>query len=181
MDPRRARLRDLLREKSVRFGDFLLASGRRSDLYVDVRQTSLHPEGAAWIGELLFEALRPDVIAVGGPTLGADPVATAVAIASFRAGSPRPAFLIRKAAKAHGAGNRLEGLGNVPAGAAVAIVEDTTTTGGSLLDAVEAAREAGLTVVQALCVVDRAEGARARIEAAGLPFTALFTRAELEG
>jgi orotate phosphoribosyltransferase len=180
MDPRRERLRDILREKSVRFGDFLLASGRRSDIYVDVRQTSLHPEGATLIGELLLERLLPTIDAVGGPTLGADPVATAIAIASFRAGTARPAFLIRKAAKSHGAGNRLEGLGNVPAGAAVAIVEDTTTTGGSLLDAVEAAREAGLTVVQALCVVDREEGAATRISEAGLPFTALFTRRDLE-
>jgi orotate phosphoribosyltransferase len=176
----RARLIELLLERSVRRGSFVLASGRTSDLYVDARQTTLHAEGAALIGRLVLERLRADVVAVGGLTLGADPIAAAAAALSLAAlGRPVHGFLIRKAAKEHGTGQRIEGLANVRAGSAVCVVEDTTTTGGSLLDAVGVARDAGLQVVQCLTVVDREEGAAERVAAAGLTLEALVSRRDL--
>lgn len=174
------RLVGLLRERSVRTGSFVLASGKTSDLYVDARATTLHADGAAWVARLVLARLRPDVLGVGGMTLGADPIACATSALSVGVlGRPVHAFLIRKEAKAHGTGQRVEGVANLGAGARVCIVEDTTTTGGSLLAAVDAAREAGLDVVQCITVVDRQEGAAERIAAAGLTLEALTTRAEL--
>jgi orotate phosphoribosyltransferase len=176
----RARLIALLLERSVRKGSFVLASGRTSDLYVDARQTTLHAEGAALVGRLVLARLRPDVVAVGGLTLGADPiVAAAAALSVAELGRPVHGFLIRKAAKDHGTGQRIEGLANVRAGSRVCVVEDTTTTGGSLLDAVAVAREAGLDVVQCLTIVDREEGATERVAAEGLTLEALVRRRDL--
>lgn len=175
----KARLIELLREKSVRFGQFVLASGRTSDLYVDVRQTSLHAEGSLVIARLILARLRPEIAAVGGLTLGADPIACAVAPVSALAGRPVHAFLIRKEAKDHGTGNVIEGRANLHEGDAVAIVEDTTTTGKSLLQAVDRARAIGLVVAQCLTVVDRDEGARDALAAHGLTLEALVTRQEL--
>jgi orotate phosphoribosyltransferase len=174
------RLVALLREKSVRFGTFTLASGKVSDFYVDARQTTLHAEGARLVAEAILDRLGDDVIGVGGLTLGADPVACAVAALSAVRGRPVHAFLIRKEPKGHGTGAYVEGLANLPAGSRVAIVEDTTTTGGSLLTAVARAREAGLVVARCLTVVDRGEGAAERLAAEGLRLEALVTRADLE-
>lgn len=171
----------LLRALSVRTGRFVLASGRTSDFYVDARQTTLHARGAWLVARLILDRLDPSVVAVGGLTLGADPVACATAAQSVEAGRPIHAFLIRKQAKGHGTGAAIEGLANVPAGSPVAIVEDTTTTGGSLLQAVDRAREAGLRVVQCITVVDREEGADVAVAAAGLKLQALTTRTELLG
>ncbi|MEQ1570366.1 MAG: orotate phosphoribosyltransferase [Myxococcota bacterium] len=176
----RARLVALLRERSVRTGQFVLASGKSSDLYVDARVTTLHAEGAAIVARLVLARLRPDVVAVGGMTLGADPIACAASAASIAAlGRPVHAFLIRKEPKGHGTSQQVEGLANLGPGAKVCVVEDTTTTGGSLLKAVEVARAAGLDVVQTLTVVDREEGAAEAIAAAGVPFEALTTRRDL--
>lgn len=170
----------LLRDRSVRTGQFTLASGRTSDLYIDARQTTLHADGARLVAHAILTHLRPEVAAVGGMTLGADPIACAAAAWSVPLlGRPIHAFLIRKEQKAHGTGQRVEGLGNIPQGTAVCIVEDTTTTGSSLLAAVDAAREAGLHVVQCLTLVDREEGAAAALTAAGLSLEALYTRAVL--
>ncbi len=178
-DTSRTRLIALLRQLSVRTGSFVLASGRTSDLYVDVRATSLNAEGAFLIGRLILERLRPDVVGVGGLTLGADPIAcSAVAIAGGE-GRAIHGFLIRKEAKGHGTGQYVEGLANLPPGSRVAVVEDTTTTGGSLLKAVERAKDAGLVVVQTITVVDREEGAREMLAAAGYQLEALTSRAEL--
>ena len=169
-----------LKDRSVRLGTFTLASGKTSDFYVDARQTTLHADGSAAIARLALDRLRPEVVAVGGLTLGADPIACAVAAWSrAHLGRPIHAFLIRKEAKGHGTGQQVEGLANLPAGSKVCIVEDTTTTGGSLLKAVTLAREAGLDVVQCLTVVDRQEGADAAVASAGLVLEALTTRAEL--
>lgn len=171
---------ELLREKSVRFGTFTLASGKTSDFYVDARQTTLHARGSLLVAEAVLAQLDDDVVAVGGLTMGADPIACAVATLSTLRGRPIHAFLIRKEAKSHGTGKRVEGLANVPQGSRVAIVEDTTTTGGSLLQAVDAAAEAGLDVAQCITVVDRCEGAAERIAAAGHTLTALVRRPDLE-
>lgn len=175
------RLVDLLRSRSVRTGQFTLASGKQSDFYVDARQTTLHAEGARLVAEAILDRLAPDVVAVGGLTLGADPIACSVAALSTLRGHPIHAFLIRKEAKGHGTGQYCEGLANVPSGSHVAIVEDTTTTGGSLLAACDRAKGAGLVVVQCLTVVDREEGAAEAIGAAGYHLEALTTRTELLG
>lgn len=175
------RLVALLREKSVKTGQFRLASGKSSDFYVDARQTTLHAEGSWLVARLLLERLRPEVQAVGGMTLGADPIACATSALSFEAGRPIHAFLIRKEPKGHGTASQVEGTGNLPRGTPVAIVEDTTTTGGSLIRAARIAEEAGLRVVQCLTVVDRQEGAAEAVAQAGWQLEALTTRTELLG
>ena len=174
----RQRLLEILREKSVRTGEFTLASGKTSDFYVDARQTTLHAEGSRLVASLMREVLDPEVVAVGGLTMGADPIACSIA-ATSPTDRPLHAFLIRKQAKGHGTGHYCEGLGNVPKGSKVAIVEDTTTTGGSLLTACERAATAGLEVIQCLTVVDRQEGAAERIAEAGWTLIALTTRQDL--
>lgn len=174
-----ARLVALLEERSVRRGRFVLASGKESDFYVDARQTTLHAEGAAIIAAMILDRLHPDVVGVGGPVTGADPIAGAVAALSFLRGRPVHGFMVRKEPKGHGLKQWLEGRANLPNGSPVCIVEDTVTTGGSLLRAVERVQEAGLEVVQVIAVVDREEGAAERIAAAGLRLETLVTRSEL--
>lgn len=179
MDPRGA-LRDLLRQRSVEFGDFVLASGARSRHYIDARRTTMSAQGLDLVGRLGRAAIReagwtPD--AIGGLTLGADPVAYAVALASLHDGPIIQAFSVRKAAKSHGTKRRIEG--NYSTGDAVVVAEDVITTGGSALEAIAALREAGARVVGVLAVVDREEGGRAAIEAAGVPVVGLVGVGEL--
>lgn len=179
MDPR-SRLLDLLATRSARRGSFTLASGRQSDLYIDCRPTTMHPEGLAAIGPLGLQALaargwRPD--AVGGLTLGADPVSYAIAYASQLAGTPVRAFTVRKEAKTHGTGKVIEGA--FEANDRVVVIEDVITTGGSALRAVEAVRAAGGQVAGVLAVVDREEGGREAIQATGLEVEALVRASEI--
>jgi orotate phosphoribosyltransferase len=169
----------LLAERSARRGDFTLASGRHSTLYIDARLTTMSPEGLSLIGPLGRAAVRRSwqgVVAVGGLTMGADPIAYAISYASQLASERPPlrAFTVRKEAKAHGTGKLVEGP--FVAGDRVVIVEDVITTGGSALRAVEAVRAAGGSVAGVLALVDREEGGREAIEAAGLQVHAL-TRA----
>ena len=176
------RLLELLREHSYREGDFVLASGARSSYYVDVRRTSLTAEGSVLIGERLLGLIQskgwaPD--AVGGMTLGADPLTTAVGIAAFRAGVPLTCFLVRKEPKGHGAGKQVEAAGDMPTAPRVVILEDTTTTGGSTARAIEAARAAGYEVVAAVTIVDRQQGAEARLRELDVAFASLFTVEDL--
>lgn len=176
----KSRLIEILNERSVRFGSFVLASGKESDFYVDGRQTTLDPEGSWLISELILDQLHKDVEAVGGLTMGADPVACALSAVSWQKGRPIPAFLIRKQPKGHGLKRCVEGRDRLPEGAKVCIVEDTTTTGGSLLEAIEKAENEGLVVVQTLTVVDREEGASERLAQAGHTLEALVRRSDLE-
>ncbi len=169
----------LLREHAVRTGEFILASGKRSDFYVDARLVTLHAEGSRIVGDLILQRLRPEVVEVGGLTMGADPIASSICTLSTLRGRPTHAFLIRKQPKQHGTGQYLEGLSNVAPGSAVCILEDTTTTGGSLLLAAERATEAGLNVVQCITVVDREEGASEALAEAGYTLEALATRTSL--
>ena len=169
----------ILREKSVRKGTFTLASGKVSDLYVDVRQTALHARGSWLIGRLLLARLHPDAVGVGGMTLGADPIASSVAALSTTVDRPVHGFIIRKEPKGHGAGGYMVGGDNLPAGSKVCMVEDTTTTGGSLLQAIQRAEDAGLEVVQVITVVDRDEGASERLTEAGYTLEPLVTRTQL--
>lgn len=176
----RERLVQLLRELSYRRTRVVLASGRESDFYVDGRQTTLNSEGAWLIGNLVFEALKPEVRGVGGMVVGADPIAAAVAAVSFHRGRPVHAFLVRKEPKQHGTGRTVEGRASLPDGTPVCVVEDTTTTGGSLLKAVDRCEAEGLRVVQCLTLVDREEGAREALAERGLTLDVLVRRHELE-
>lgn len=176
------RLIALLAARSARRGQFTLASGRQSSLYIDARLTTMSPDGLALIGPTALAALDGAgwrVDAVGGLTLGADPVSYAVSYASALAGRPVRAFTVRKEAKAHGTGRLIEGP--FREGDRVAVVEDVITTGGSALRAVEAVRAAGGIVAGVLAVVDREEGGREAIEGAGLPVIALTRAAEIVG
>jgi orotate phosphoribosyltransferase len=175
-----ARLTSLLAVRSARRGDFVLASGRRSDLYVDCRLTTMHPEGLTLIGPLALAAIEGagwQATAVGGLTLGADPVSYAIAYASALAERPVRAFTVRKEAKTHGTGKLIEGP--FEPGDRVVVIEDVITTGGSALKAIEAVRAHGGVVVGVLAVVDREEGGREAIEATGVAVRALVTRSAL--
>ena len=174
------RLLSILAERSARRGQFTLASGRQSTLYIDARLTTMSPDGLALIGPLALAALREAdwrVHAVGGLTLGADPISYAIAYASAETATPLRAFTVRKEAKAHGTGRLIEGPFN--AGDRVAIVEDVITTGGSALRAVEAVRAAGGTVAGVLALVDREEGGRDALVSAGLPVVALARASDI--
>jgi len=179
----REQLRDLITSLAVVHGQVTLASGKEADYYVDLRRVTLHHAAAPLIGHLLLDALEEagfgpaDVDAVGGLTLGADPVAGALLHAAASRGLELDAFVVRKESKAHGLQRRIEGPD--VAGRRVVAVEDTSTTGGSVLTAVEALREAGAIVVAVAVIVDRDTGAREKIEAAGLPYLALFGLADL--
>ncbi len=172
----RGRLASLLLEKSYRAGEVTLTSGRKSDYYFDCKQTALHPEGAWLIGNLLFDLLPEGVRGVGGMTLGADPLVTAVSIASFLRGRPLPAFIVRKAAKGHGTNQFLEGLSNFRPGDTVALLEDVVTTGGTLLTVIDRVQDAGLVVGAVVTVLDRKEGGAERLAERGFPLLSVFTR-----
>jgi len=170
----------MLATRSARRGTFTLASGRQSDLYIDARLTTMSPDGLATIGPLALERLRargwtPD--AVGGLTLGADPVSYAIAHASALANTPIRAFTVRKEAKTHGTGKVIEGP--FQSGDLVVVIEDVITTGGSALKAAEAIRAAGGVIVGVLAVVDREEGGREALEAVGLAVESLAGAKEI--
>ena len=174
------RLLTLLAERSARRGHFTLASGRQSTLYIDARLTTMSPDGLALIGPLALDTLRAarwGVDAVGGLTLGADPVSYAIAYASAATDAPVRAFTVRKAPKAHGTGRLVEGP--FREGDRVAVIEDVITTGGSALRAVEAIRAAGGHVAGVLALVDREEGGREALEGAGLSVLVLARAADI--
>jgi len=179
----------LLARTSFKLGQFKLSSGGTSDYYIDCRATTLHAEGGRLTGHAILELLEANQIeaeAVGGLTLGADPIVSNVATASAWRAQSHPnalllhGFLVRKAEKAHGTGRRIEGF--CREGARVVIVDDVCTTGTSTIAAIEAAQEAGMTVVAVVCIVEREEaGGRPAVEAAakGAPFLRLFTAKEV--
>jgi orotate phosphoribosyltransferase len=177
----RARLFEIVRDRSFGYGDVTLASGRKSHYYFNLKPTMLDAEGAALLAELTLDAFAGErVDYVGGLEMGAVPIAGAIAQLSFLRGKPISAFFVRKKPKDHGAKLAIEGLapGETLQGKRVVVVEDVTTTGGSALKAIEAVRDAGAEVVLVLTLVDREEGADETFKAAGLPFRALFRSAE---
>lgn len=175
------RLAHLLVKLSYKEGDFTLTSGRKSDYYFDGKQTALHPEGAYLIGHLFNAMLSEDasITAVGGLTLGADPLVSATSVISYQINRPLPAFIVRKNSKGHGTNQYLEGLANLVPGQPVAMLEDVVTTGGSLLTACERVREAGFPIVMLCTLLDREEGGNEAIANAGYTLRSLFRRKEL--
>ncbi len=178
----KARLIEIVRRKSFSNDrEITLASGRKSMLYFNMKPTMMDPEGAAIISDMIVEALGPiDVDYVGGLEMGAVPIVSMVAPASFRHGRPLNAFFVRKAAKAHGTQVLIEGLapGETLDGKRVVVFEDVTTTGGSALKAAQAAREAGAKVDTVLTLLDRQEGAREALAEEGLTLMSLLTAAD---
>ena len=173
-------LAKLLLEKSYIEGEITLTSGKKSDYYFDCKQTALHPEGAWLIGNLFLDLLDDvDIAGVGGMTLGADPLVSAVTVVSNVKERPLPGFIIRKKAKGHGTGQYLEGMGNFKEGDRVALLEDVVTTGGTLVTAIERVRDAGLEIAAVLTVLDREEGGRGKLQELGLELRSIFTRSEL--
>ncbi|WP_242344674.1 orotate phosphoribosyltransferase [Anaeromyxobacter terrae] len=184
LDTDRARLLELLRELSFERRKVILASGKESDFYVDCKRTTLTAEGHVLVGRLLFDRVRriqPLVRGVGGLTLGADPIASAIALTSFLEGAPVDSFIVRKEPKGHGTGQWIEGRKTIPDGSRVVVIEDVVTTGGSALKAIERCRAEKLEPVACLALVDRMEGGREAIEAQGVPLQALFTRQDFLG
>ncbi len=180
-DAARRELLDLILRVSFRRDRVILKSGRESDFYLDLRRTLMLPRGVVLVGRLMWSKLQagPPVDAIGGMAVGAVPLVTAILAAAGAA--PHAAapvgFFVRKEAKRHGLGRRIEG--NFAAGQSVALMEDTCTTGGSTLEALDAVEAAGGKVNRVLCLVDRGEGAGAAFAARGLGLEPLFTRADL--
>ena len=179
-------LLNILLTKSIKTGHFILASGKESDLYCDCRITALDARGANLIGQVGWELVQeeimpkyPNVKAIGGMTMGADPISLAIGMYSVEADEPLKVFTVRKEAKDHGRGKRIEG--NFAAGQQVIVVDDVITTGGSTLKAIDAIEAEGGKVVAALVLVDRQEGGREAIESRGIPVFPMFTRASIFG
>jgi orotate phosphoribosyltransferase len=174
----RARLLEIIRAKAIVHGRVTLSSGREADYYVDLRRITLDGEAAPLVGRVMRNLTADlEYAAVGGLTLGADPVATAMLHAAASAGERLDAFVVRKSGKAHGLQQRIEGPSIT--GRPVVIVEDTSTTGASPLDAAQAAREAGATVVAVATIADRATGAADVFAAAGLDYRFAFSLSDL--
>ena len=174
------RLEELLLARSVRRGDFVLASGERSSYYIDCRLTTMSAEGLMLVGRAGLAAIRAagwDATVLGGLTLGADPLAYAIAAASFAAGPALDAFTVRKEAKEHGTRRLIEG--NFKPGDRAVVVEDVLTSGGSALKAIDAVEREGGQVLGVLALVDREQGGRERIEARGYSVVAITTASNL--
>jgi len=179
----RDKLKKIIIEKSYRKGTFKLTSGKMSDFYIDGKQTTLSAEGAYLCGKLFLEIIKKQptpIHAVGGMTLGADPLVTATSIVSYLEGTPIPAFIVRKESKKHGTEQYIEGKNNLPDSCTVALVEDVVTTGGTLLKVIERVEAQGYKVGVIVTVVDRQEGGAEALAAKGYRLAAIFTKAEIK-
>ncbi|MDD5093823.1 MAG: orotate phosphoribosyltransferase [Dehalococcoidia bacterium] len=173
------RLQELIKEKSFRYGDFTLASGLKSSYYFDGRLTTLWPEGAYLVGKKVFDLIKnAGIDAIGGMTLGADPIVASVALLSHMEGKPIPAFIVRKETKDHGTKRLIEG--HLPAGGTVAIVDDVITTGGSIFRSIEAVEALGCRVGKVVVVLDRNQGGADDLRRRGYDFVALL-KADADG
>ena len=186
MSNAKSELLQILLDKSIKTGHFILASGKESDLYCDCRITALDARGANLIGEVGWQLVQdeilpkfPEACSIGGMTMGADPISLAIGMYSANAEKPLCVFTVRTEAKDHGRGKRIEG--NFSAGQQVIVVDDVITTGGSTLKAIDAIEAEGGKVVAALVLVDRQEGGREAIESRGIPVFPMFTRASIFG
>jgi orotate phosphoribosyltransferase len=178
-ESKRKRLLEIIKEKSLQTNvDRVLTSGRTSTYYIDAKMTTLDPEGANLVGQMILDVLRPfDIDAIGGYTLGADPIVSVAAALSAGTDRPLPAFIVRKEPKKHGERKMIEGP--FQQGWKVAVVDDIVTTAGSTLKAIKAVEEEGAEVALALTIVDRLEGGRENLEKSGYKFLSLFTRKDL--
>jgi len=174
----RERLLELLKSKALEIRKVTLSSGRTSDYYLDCKRVTLSPEGAFLTAKLMLEMIRPEVFAVGGLTLGADPIVSSIAVLSHMQGRDLSALIVRKEPKKHGTMSFVEGP-RLDEGAKVAVVEDVVTSGASLLRAIERIAAAGYQPVQALTLLDRQEGGKEAIEERGFVLQALFSRDDL--
>jgi orotate phosphoribosyltransferase len=177
----RNRLLELLTQLAYEKRKVVLSSGKESDFYIDTKQASLTAEGHYLVGRLVLAEIRghfPGAQAVGGMTMGADPIASAVSLTSWLQASPLPAFYVRKEPKGHGTNQWVEGKKGLPAPAQVAVVEDVVTTGASTLKAIERCRSEGLHVLGVVALVDREEGGREAVEKAGVTVRSLFLRSD---
>jgi orotate phosphoribosyltransferase len=176
-DPRWLRLQDIIRAQSLKVGAFTLSSGRQSTYLFQLRQTTMLPEGAALIGDIIVDYMKRHAIAcLGGLEMGAVPIVAAVAAVSHLKHYPVDAFFVRKAAKEHGARERIDGF--LRAGAEVLMIDDVATTGGSIVKAIEGIEGHNCHVRRALAVVDREEGAAHNLAARRIKLTAIFKRSD---
>ncbi|MCD6389522.1 MAG: orotate phosphoribosyltransferase [Desulfobulbaceae bacterium] len=178
----RQRLKEIILAKSYRKGKFKLSSGRESDFYIDGKQTTLSAEGGWLCGKLIFSMIKnhsENILAVGGMTLGADPLVTAASIVSYIEKQPIPAFIVRKESKGHGTEAYIEGQKNMEPGCAVSLLEDVVTTGGTLFKVIERVEAQGFKVVQIITLVDRQEGGAEALKEKGYTLETIFTREEL--
>jgi orotate phosphoribosyltransferase len=175
---KREELKILVQKDAVKHGHFILASGKESDIYVDLRKVTLNPRGAKLIGDLITDIIKErGVDAIGGLTMGADPIALATSMQALEAGVHINAFVVRKEKKAHGTMGWIEGP--IEPGHKAVVVEDVITTGSSAIKAIERLKESGVNVDMVVAVLDRNEGGREAIEALGYPVQALLTREDL--
>ncbi len=184
MSQPRDELLDMLTNLSFERRHVVLSSGRESDFYVDCKQTLLNPDGMALTGTVLVDAWQAQgfpIDAVGGPTLGADPMTCAFILQARRRGLFLPGFFIRKDKKGHGTMAYIEGTRSMQPGSKVLVLEDVITTGASSIRAIERLREAGFVIQALFCLVDREEGGRQAIEAIDVPVTALFSQSDFMG
>ncbi|HPD56566.1 MAG TPA: orotate phosphoribosyltransferase [Smithellaceae bacterium] len=181
IEGKKERLGRIIIERSFKYSDnppFTLASGKKSNYYFNCKPTTLDPEGMNLIGEIIFAMLKnDDITAAGGLTLGADPIANALAVISYQKGKPIKSFIVRKEAKEHGTKSSVEG--NVAAGEKVVIIDDVITTGASTITAIEQAQKAGLIVQKVVALIDREEGGRENILQHADNIEAVFTRTQL--
>jgi len=175
----RERLKEILIRNSILRGKFTLASGKESSYYIDARLTTLDPEGVSLVAEIFLEEILkdPGINAVGGPTMGADPIVGALIAESHRTGRPLRGFLVRKKEKDHGTGKIVEG--GLKPGDVTAVVEDVVTTGGSVVTAIEAVKSIGAEVRKALVIVDREEGGDQTFRKMGIELYSIFKISEL--
>lgn len=175
-EAKREKLIELVRKRSYKEGDFTLASGKKSTFYLDLKETTLSQEGMLLVGKLACDWMEREGLsfhAVGGMTMGADPIAVAIAYEAGLRGIPLESYIVRKEPKGHGTGQWLEGTNRFPKGAKLLVVEDVVTTGGSSLKAIQAIRAAGFEVAALLTVCDREEGGRAVFEREGVKYFSL--------
>ncbi|MEE8417852.1 MAG: orotate phosphoribosyltransferase [candidate division Zixibacteria bacterium] len=178
MSEKKNRLKEILLEKAVKFGDFTLASGQKSTYYINGKLATLDSEGLNLMAEIMLDMLEDtEIDAIGGPTLGADPMIGAVIALAHNRGRKLTGFIVRKESKDHGTKSLVEGP--VAKGMKVVIIEDVATTGGSATKAIEAARAAGCEIVKVMVIVDRGQGATEHFQKMKIPYEAIFSKEEL--
>ena len=166
---------ELIKKHALRLGTHQLSSGKKSDYYIDGKMVTLHSEGISLIARIIFSMIQEiEIDAIGGMTMGADPIATAVAYESFKQGQPIDAFIVRQEVKKYGTQKFIEGP--LKKNSRVVIVDDVVTTGNSLVSSIQRVKEAGCKVVAVIALVDRLEGAREAVESQNCQFSPIFTR-----